>query len=314
MNTKTSLTRSSRDKFGLYPSAVEKLSSNFSTPLYFQEYNLRHPLGIYNISIGKVIHCFKETLNELLSISITNAEISPKIHDEKLLLQVERLLYSLMEHMDDCENILRCFYPKKIKLNDQSAVSYFLTSTNNYRTHIGKVVNNLKHKQGRLRTIVFYHPNGEKHLGYFVEGINKDGSVGPNPLIHSGGSTAFSYSRDIPYHIYNLYLTSHFLCNSIDTIANASFESFSVEEKKKADIFDVLNLVQSLPLIVFPDEFEKEFPLVKLVNSQDGEIILDLDLKKHPHGLTTIKSPSKIQVIFKGDGVSREFKLPYRSP
>jgi len=298
------------DKYGHSPYAVEKLSSHFSQPLFYQEHNLRHPLGVYNLSLGKIFLRFKDVLRELAPVLQLTQNQDSNFDDSNLLTHTERLLYALMEHMDDCENILKSFYPKGEDLKKQTAFTNFQKASRDYSNHIGKVVNYLKHQNGRLRSITFFNEHGNC-AGYFVEGVGEDGSIGPAPIIHSGGNTAFSYSRDLRFHLYYLYFVSKSLCDSIDLIRKSENDLDSAIKTNAKDIFDVITLIQALPLTVFPDEYEKEFPKIAFENSQDGSLVLILQMKHYPHGLKPIKPSSKVQILLKGDGVSRSFRLPY---
>jgi hypothetical protein len=51
-------------------------------------------------------------------------------------------------------------------------------------------------------TIVL-HNNDHVLPGYFVEGVFPDGAIGPNLPVHKG-PTAFSYCRDIRFHIHEV--------------------------------------------------------------------------------------------------------------
>jgi hypothetical protein len=308
----TKIIKSLTNKNGLYPIAVEKLKSHFQQPLYYQEHNMRHPLGVYNISVGKVLACFKDVLRELLAVSQIIPSNDLRFKDSDLLKNTERLLHSFMEHFDDCEKILASFFPKGEILSKQPAYNNFQNITQEYRKHIGKVVNYLKHQHGRLRSIVFFTGNDGNCAGYFIEGVDEKGGLGPTPLIHSGGNTAFSYSRDLRYHFYNLFSISKALSDSIDLVSKSGHDTEQLEEIDKKDMIDIVSLIYTLPLLVFPDEFEKEFPIINFQNSQEGEFVLNLQMKILPYGLKKVTPSSKVQVLFEGDGISRSFRFPYR--
>src|SRR5262245_18275161 len=100
-----------------------------------------------------------------------------------------------MEHMDDCANILKVFYPPSTRISTDKTL-FGSGLSKGYRIHIGKLVNHLKHNQGRLRSIIFFN-NTDVFPGYFVEGVNAQGALGPADHIHEGGNTAFSFARDL---------------------------------------------------------------------------------------------------------------------
>ena len=65
MTRKNAIFRSSEQRGGLNPKAVETLSCEFTSPLYHLEYQLRHPFGIYNVSINRVISSFEGLIESL---------------------------------------------------------------------------------------------------------------------------------------------------------------------------------------------------------------------------------------------------------
>lgn len=313
MTGKFTIIRSSNQRGGLNPDAVETLSASFTSRLYHANYHLRHPFGIYNVSLNKILSSFEDVLEALSSATqhdLRSNKLDPK-WDKNLLYNLEKLLYTLMEHMDDCESILQCFFPQGTKLNRETVVKAYQSSIDSYRTHVGKVVNHLKHKQGRLRTIGMFVAD-VPHLGYFVEGLADDGSLGPAPNIHSNGSTALSYSRDIRFHLHGMYYVSSKLSQAVETIAplNKNNPSYQITDTN-ARLERIISCIAGLPMIVFPDELRKDFPLFVLDHLPSEGVKMTAYLKRLPHGLRTAPSPAVYITFYKGDGVSRAYRMPY---
>jgi hypothetical protein len=308
-----SIFRSSTQRGGLNPEALETLSSEFKIPLYHLDYQLRHPFGIYNVSANRIMSEFEEVTNELTNTKqydFRSNKLDPD-WDKNLLLHLEKLLYALMEHIDDCENIIKCFYPIGTKLAQEVNFRAYQSAINLYRTHIGKVVNHLKHNQGRLRSFGMLD-NDIVHLGYFVEGLSSDGSLGPAPKIHKRGSTAFSYARDIRYHLYSLYYVSQKLTQTLEAISTPDKNKVMYKiGDNNIDLEKILYGVINLPFVVFPDELQKDFPSVTLERHQ-GQLRLTLSSNKRPIGLHSGSPPIKYVAFYMGDGVSRSFRLPYK--
>lgn len=312
MKEKNSIIRLSNQRGGLNPEAIETLSLEFTSPLYYSEYQLRHPFGIYNVSLSRVFSAFENVLSELMSAKqhdIQSNKSSPK-WDENLLNNLEKLLYALMEHMDDCENIIKCFFPLGTKLNQEASIRTYQSAVNSYRTHIGKVVNQLKHNQGRLRSLGMFIDD-VPHLGYFVEGLSEDGSIGPAPHIHSKGMTAFSYARDIRYHLYNLYYVSSKLSDAVSEISMPDKNKVAYQiTDKNTNLEKILYEIMQLPMIVFVDEIQKDFPTITIESTQEVNKLIAA-MKRHPHGLRTASGRTLYVTFFKGDSVSRSFRMPY---
>ena len=144
-------------------SLSEVLLSDIRAPLYNGVYGLRHPLGIYNVSRSAVVASLSKTINTLLRVTyerpflVTTSKKGDRSLMYTLLAAQKDLLYALMEYLDDCENIMACFFSSKSMRNEDSHVKLYRKSTEEYRNHIGKVVNYLKHSQGRLLDITFYN-------------------------------------------------------------------------------------------------------------------------------------------------------------
>jgi len=212
--------------------------------------------------------------------------------------------------MDDCESILQCFLPLNTKIAKVPEVRAYLNSIEEYRTHIGKVVNHIKHKQGRIRSIALYLDEAPQ-LGYFVEGPDKDGSLGPAPHIHAGGGSAFSYARDIRLHIHALYYVSQQLAKAILSIAAIDLSQQSAPLNDDKQSTKLINFIIGLPMVVFPNEINKEFPYIALYEESANLTKLILALKHHPHGLKAIPYSMQIVVFYKTDGISLSYRMPY---
>lgn len=117
-----------------------------------------------------------------------------------MIERYDTFLDALMEHTEDCENVLRCFFENESQYKISTHVRNYLGATRKYRKHIGLVVNRIKHNQGRVR-LVFLAPDAVLIPGYYVEGLDSNGAVGPSIWIHKDGATAFSFHRDLRYHI-----------------------------------------------------------------------------------------------------------------
>jgi hypothetical protein len=58
-------------------------------------------------------------------------------------------------------------------------------------------------------------PKNARIVGYFLEGMQPNGRIGPDCEIHPDGITAISLNRDLRYHFANLYRVGHHLSAAI---------------------------------------------------------------------------------------------------
>ena len=307
--------QNSHDIGGLQPDGCRVLSAKFSVPLYHSTvYDLRHPLGIYNVSFDAILENFQSVLNELEVLLAEKPFQDPQSPPSNVLLEKQRnLLYSLMEHMDDCSNILMGFFPTKRDFSESGHVKSYKKSIKEYRKVIGKVVNHLKHKQGVLRSVVLY---GDEFAcpGYYVEGVDRDGTVGPARHIHKGGNTAFSFSRNLRYHLVNLYVVSRHLTSTINDIVGSKKVSVvpEIKESKDRKVAEVVARVSDLPMMFFPDEVKLPIPSTKFEGKKEEGIEIVLTYPDNNANVQRTPLFAKVCLQIQGDGVSRSFKLLYR--
>ncbi len=91
----------------LYPSVYNCLRSLPDCALHHSEHKLRHPIGIYSLSLGRVVQAFKVVLDENEKIYQTPIDSNCQCNFETvaLLKAQQELLDALMAHIDDCFQI-----------------------------------------------------------------------------------------------------------------------------------------------------------------------------------------------------------------
>jgi len=297
------------DKISAQPKALSVLQNIGDVTTYHEDYGVRHPLASYNVSILNVAKRILSTLNVLEEAQNMRAFESPKNKDWEAPLTeaTDHMLDALMEHMDDCGGILRSFFPSSSDVNFKKIFNEFKKSVDPYRNHIGAIVNYIKHNQGRLRSISFSWSDGSS-LGYFVEGPIAGGGLGPVSTIHPTGNTAFSYNRDIPYHICNLYAVSANLASALYSV-----DKKLVASKKQpktvgnpSELSQVLDKAASLPMFFFEDELSKGVPKITT-----GSKYFTIDYPANKAKPNAPPGGSRIAISFRGDGVTSSFKMPY---
>ncbi len=306
------------DPGGLCPPASWRLSGEIALPLFSHNHGLRHPLGIYTVSLGKIVERFEKVMKEMEPfLKVENVE---QIKDDwvaPLLDAQERLLYSLEEHFDDCYSILDCFFQDKSVRKKNAQVKLFTKRLKPYSDIVGELVNKMKHRNARLRGIILSLGN-QIVPGYFLEGVHPDGALGPDLHIHKGpdGLTAFSFFRDLRLHFVELFVTSEHLTKVIDHLGANKSPGTQVTCPWVAELGKAL---AALPETYYPNEVSLRNPWVSYNEEQDGCIRLTLSMREkspkpktfaHNIGMATFK----VKAIYRGDSVTRSFKLPYSGP
>lgn len=127
-------------------------------------------------------------------------------------------------------------------------------------------------------------------------------------------NSAFSFSRDLPFHFYNLYEISHHLKKSLELSFQQLYDINIKEEKTEVnypDFADIAKRLSNLDFQFFMDEYYKCTPLI-YPDSDKNELILKLD---DPWFKPWFKlyTPRVIQVywLYESDGITEYCAMPY---
>jgi hypothetical protein len=304
--------RCSTDLDGLSPEATEYLSG-YRGPLFHAPLGLRPPLGIYNVSVARVTQRFKAVLeaHERLVTARGFSEPSKPGWEESLLDEQQGLLYALFEHVEDCNNVLKVLFADSSTYYKSAHVRAFKKAIDEYRDLLGRLVNRMKHSQGRLRAIVFWRDRIVL-VGYFLEGVRPDGAIGPDIAVHGLEPTAFSFSRDLRFHFVALYHISHHLGQAVARIGSDARAQSGDTSSTQTDFLSIARAIQSITTLVFPDEQPKAFPRVEILGRNGGDCIVVEYPSKRPSSVAA-GTQFRVAVSYRGDGISRQFMIPYMS-
>jgi hypothetical protein len=291
------------------PKAGFSLNDTGSVQTYEAAYGARHPRSAYHLSLELI---GRRTIALCESIQATRCFIAENGSyrtgsDDALLDATDHFLDALMEHIEICGGVLRSFFASSKDAAFVKAKASFDTAIRPYRSFIGAVDNYLKHNHGQLRSIAFSW-SGDSSLGYFIEGQVAPATRGPVPKFHEGGTTAFSYNRDVRFHLCGLFYVGAQLAAALHAAdRHLAPRRGSSADGSPASWVRALRTVAALPDMVFPDEVTKPMPLVHAL----GEAIL-IDYPATRGRARSVPHPAEIEVCFgPGDGVTTTLVLPY---
>ncbi|MEG4508161.1 hypothetical protein QUA81_31835 [Microcoleus sp. F6_B4] len=329
----------------LHPKAFNCLNLLPERFTYHKDHTERHPFSIYSRSIQKVMQSFHAVLDEIDQISTTlfNADGHLDYPLDKLPHLQKELLYDLQSHLDDCYRILKVIHPFNSKGKEKFVESWlqkvkhpgykdFHKEINGYRDSFAPIVNKIKHNGSQLRPIMMYSmrggivgrtvekgiqifPKNARIVGYFVEGMQPNGHIGPDCEIHPDGVSAISLNRDLRYHFANLYRVGHHLNTAIVRTVR---ELHKIELPRAVAVNDTASQyyieslaerVSKLPPLFFKNEFSKKTPDIKF-HRQNGnaDLILEVPGSQYMTWKGEVMIHSEIQV----DAVCPYYQLPYR--
>jgi len=187
--------------------------------LHHTDHGLRHPQALYAVSFLRVTAAFVAVLDALDNVRCTELTEygGPVFNTAPVLTAQVELLEAILAHIDDCYHILKALHPPvAMKTPPRFAerwlaearhptVKAFGQAVARFREEtLAPIVTRVKHEHGRIRSVVLYGPN-LLLPGYYLEGVDAKGALGPDLLVHPG-NTALSYHRDLRYRLTSVYV------------------------------------------------------------------------------------------------------------
>lgn len=310
----------------LQPRVLEVLRQRQHREYYNAQWQLRKPIGVYNVSMRNVWESFKEVLDELNIVLNQERFRDPSsgLWERTLIRRQEDLISRLLRYFDDCFNMLCAFFPRtttgrdlKALKKDQktigrdSRIQEAWSAVTEYRTHVANVMNHIKHHQGLLRCIVAFNDT-TVIPGYFVEYVNANEVLTPHPDVHRtfrGQATAFSFYRDLRYKLWLVYAVGEQVADAVCQLEPTT-TPYPDKPMDETYIFDIVSRIAALPSRVFRDEEGLDFPYVG-VSEKDGVRKIYLEFPSKRTILVPLPENYRIRVAWVGDEVSNQFGLPY---
>jgi len=141
---------------GVLPCSYYVLKNNIDVHSIHEKLGLRHPFSIYSISLFTIREKMDRVLDLIVPLYVEPQALKNQYTklDAEIRDATDSLLDALMEHFDDCKNVLNCFLDQKPQKQKKKILSS-VKANKGYRDHVGKIVNQIKHRQRRVRTIFF---------------------------------------------------------------------------------------------------------------------------------------------------------------
>jgi hypothetical protein len=300
------------------PEAVNFLGNIPDKALFHVQHGLRHPESLYQFSLDKVAATFKRVAEAYLSKTQEYRDQRSGAFDlTDLLNYQEAFLHAAREHLDDCYLILQTLVdPTSTQKRSRFAEEYvienrlagakaFQQSMESHKKTF-RILNKLKHRQGRLRGVSIWTGAGA-HIGYFLEELDSEGRLGPSAEIHPDQG-AISFARDLPWQIFNIYRCSNRLVEAIRKALVAAY-GLAIRPRIAADDAlwkEVVCLAEAVHPRIFPKEVPKKIATFR--RSNDDTVL-------------TIRFPERVRVAFPAvgravcswvvDGHNPTFKVPF---
>lgn len=294
-------------------SSLARLRDSMS---HHEQLDLRHPLGIYNVSIarlfGKVRACCERAevywrVSEQLKVVHQHAELRQELID-----YLELCIYAAAEHVDDAESIASCFFANSHAYAKSQAVRGLKSDIKVARDRISAFANAIKHAHARIRlfSLEFKHDRKVQCMhGFFLEGV-KNGVIGPSKIVHGSKERIVSLTSFLWSIVTFASSISDAISAFLESISACREEPVSrVESRLFADA--VIALAR-LPLYSFDDvhpftrvrvvlNYSEEFARSRLTSNLYGSLL-------HRWTKSHAGQFGSYVMAYEGDGTSRSFQ------
>lgn len=295
---------------GHFPEVLSILTNIHESCLFHEEHNLSHPGDLFLLTFNDVIEC-AHRLAKITNIEAKNYISSPSegLSDlDPIRIDIFNLLFYSSNFVESCQSIIKSLFKDGAKDKKFTrAMRDFLDNTKSYREHTSKIVNLIKHQHRRIRPFTFAWDN-YLIIGYFIEGLLAPTVLGPDPQVHkpfNKQNTGISINRDIAYHLVNIYHVSACLASVVKKYAKIN--NGSTPSIPSDHIIECLSEVSLTPLLLLPDEFSKEIPVI--YKHKNDKFTLEMPSKKKP--INEKPHPVSVSVNAKMGIVNRSFAPPY---
>lgn len=277
------------------------------------QHNVRHPLGIYNLSVSKTIRRLDSFLEHALQLS--QFKTSDLVEEAQLSTAadlIEGVLYAATEHVDDVKTIVSTFYPAHAHAGQKKTSKKVFEELKIIRNRIAATANHIKHSHGRIQLFTAdYELESETGVffGYFCESFD-NGTIGPNQNLHLDGGAIISFSVFAWELVQFIWKISNLLAEYVSAHGILRTETELNVEQLAYD--KMLSLLLLLPTYTF----DTQHPF--------GSIPVHVELESNPpgiHGLqgSIFRSWNKLNLStfsltgsafrYSGDGTTKQFNI-----
>ncbi|WP_412023088.1 hypothetical protein [Burkholderia cepacia] len=274
------LRRTLAENGSLKPRADTVLRSLKTEWLHHEAHGLKNPRTTYQVSLDRVAAAWLKVFPLLSRMEIEVTLGREVTGGEELLGTYETLLHRLNEHVDACEEILRCLRPpingKIHKFHWQFLDATALPGWKAFQEGVIKryrdpclavLVNELKHASGHLTLCNASTPDGPI-CGFFLNGPHPGEAIGPNKKLHKPMGkvqTAFSFRRDMMMNFWLIYQIGEAVARCVEDTIQHDHQQAVVEvppAKPSPEWARLCEECAGLKGAFFPDEETKERPII----------------------------------------------------
>src|SRR3989344_2377692 len=316
--------------FSLIPPTHYKFSAVKEGELSYGYYEVRHPGAIFSMHLQDIFSAFNALSFAVANLQATGGKCSDE-EAENLQSLTLSMLFSLINYFESGYEIFLCYCDQHTKPVKNKPLYQWLNS-NGYQNEISAYFSNidpligtyrnffnaLKHSSNRIMNFQFLKPDGtQKVMGFYLEGVNDKGVIGPIVEFHSMYDdmfTAWSYN----FHLYKIYFLIYKIASemgeAVERICKKRNMTLSIQnptlvntgvEKVASEAYSTMQRFYRAFNTFYPQEYDEKAWICSadLVNEQlifAEKIFTRESFSGWPRILMT-----------KGDGFSRSWSLIY---
>jgi len=289
---------------------MNALSSLREGASFHEARDWRHPLGVYNISIGRVCAKIRKCA-ERLEIYWNTPKDSENVRDE-IIDALELALYAAAEHVDDVEHIALTFFSKNKIAHKSRDIINLKNKIKPLRDKIATFANKMKHEHARIRLFEISFKQTKNKislLGFFFEGFS-NGQLAPHAIIHSGGKTIISITSflwSILTYVGEISRALEAFLLKINAVNNQCLMHLDPAAFREA-----ATRLARLPLYSFDDEHPFERVRWRLHMDDEMEKCVDSGIYGSilsPWSKSDCGTFGDFALRYEGDGITKSFKI-----
>lgn len=271
----------------------------------------RHPASVYAISLSQTLRRIEDVLEQLpeyvLSVQLDTAHEA----DQALAATTETLIRQMDRHIGDCLGIIAA------SLGAESPEYRECWQGIRSFAEVRKLQADRLRDHGERVRLMSFTSSQVVVSGFFIEGRDAAQALGPSPVVHQGGNTAFSF---------NLYLRRIFLeLNLLNTRLYDVLRRSGCKEvandgaSENNELVNVAGKIAALGLYVFPDELKSAFPNIFLKHEGGAGVAgvgvagVDVAIVSMPSLKKPLLAPlpCSISISCDADAAGHDYRVPY---
>lgn len=269
------ISRSINKDGNIFPSMFNLVDSLPIKTIHNERYGYRTPTLIASRSITRIFEAFTKVYKEH-DYTLGYYRQYGKIEDYKIVSELEKsiveLLESIASYVDDCNTLFKITSPLHgpkdkdvvvwLKKTNHPYRNEFFHSIKEYHDNLKKIVNDLKHQNGKLNIVIGILGSGETIIAYSLPYMSKTPDNEYAEIVDLNDLN--NLLLNLRYHFYNIYLISdrltEYITKSIEHYYGIDLE---VKSHNRVNEFEnIFHRINQKHHSTFPVEVKYEAPQI----------------------------------------------------